>query len=176
MPKVPEIFRVVADTREQAPWFMLDADRYPAVETGTLRTGDYSVRGMEGQLCIERKSLADLYSTATWGRERFERELARMAGMRWACIVVEADWPGLWRKEGIRSNATPQSIVGSLLAWQVRYGVHVQCPGPRKIAEAWAWRALQTVARTLHKEAAGGGPDPADADPPTDLVHDGGTD
>ena len=160
MPKASEIATIIVDTREQAPWFLADCERFPSAKTGTLKTGYYAIEGLEEVACIERKSLSDLYSTVTWGRERFVRELERMASMRWACIVVESDWPGLWRKDGVQSLATPQSVYGSLLAWQVRYGIHVQCPGPRPYAEAWAWRALQTVARTLHKEGSVGRPHP----------------
>ena len=56
---------IVIDTREQAPWTFnkgLVVERFGAAfptEVGTLDTGDYSVRGLEDRVRIERKSLDD---------------------------------------------------------------------------------------------------------------------
>jgi ERCC4-type nuclease len=47
---------LVIDSREQAP---LAFERLESVR-GTLRTGDYSVRGLEDLFSVERKTVADL--------------------------------------------------------------------------------------------------------------------
>ena len=94
-------FAVVIDTREQLPWTFggLWSDssarggRRPIVvdqRVATLQQGDYSLVGHESQVAIERKSLADLFGTLGQGRERFERELARLAELDRAAIVIEA--------------------------------------------------------------------------------------
>lgn len=95
-------FTVVIDTREQAA-FSFTGHRATAkkkhrplvVQTviATLKTGDYSLVGFEDRITIERKSLADAYATFSHERERFERELLRMAKYENAHVVVEADWP-----------------------------------------------------------------------------------
>lgn len=97
-------YTIVVDTREQAP-FSFTGHRADAkkrhrplvVRTviGTLKTGDYSLLGYEDRITIERKSLADAYSTFSQDRERFERELLRMAKFENSHIVIEADWPML---------------------------------------------------------------------------------
>ena len=55
-----------------------------------LPAGDYSVVGLEGVVAVERKSLDDFVSTVIHSRERFHRELRKLAGYRAACVVVEA--------------------------------------------------------------------------------------
>lgn len=98
-------FRIAIDTREQAPWsftgFRADAaqGRKPLIiqtVTTTLASGDYSIDGLEAEVSIERKSVADFYGTILAERERFERELTRLQAMcdagGHAEIVCEGDW------------------------------------------------------------------------------------
>lgn len=105
-PDEPELspYTIVVDTREQAPFQFLnykcDADKQyrPLIVkqvVDTLETGDYSLRGYECNISIERKSLEDAYSTFSQGRDRFERELARLQAMDRAAVVIEADWPSI---------------------------------------------------------------------------------
>lgn len=94
-------FTIVIDTREQHPYSFTnfytnsaEGRRPLLIRTSreTLRTGDYSILGMEDLIAVERKSLSDLYGTLGTGRERFERELARFAKLRWGAVVIEAGW------------------------------------------------------------------------------------
>lgn len=81
---------IVIDTREQRPWsFPPDIE----VEYGTLRTGDYAIKGDPG-FAIERKSGDDFIGTLSSGWPRFCRELNRMdeAGFPAKVIVVECDF------------------------------------------------------------------------------------
>lgn len=112
---------ILCDTREQAP---LDFSRWPdvQVEAGTLRAGDYSLKGLERQFGIERKSLPDLVSSITTGRERLERELDVLKGFAVAAIVVEGTMDEV-RRHRYRSQTSPESVLQTLAAWQVRYGV-----------------------------------------------------
>ena len=78
---------IVRDTREQRGW-TFDGLR---VEVATLQTGDYSVRGLEQVVAIERKSHQDLYNTLATvrSRARFARELERAKELRFFALVVE---------------------------------------------------------------------------------------
>ena len=58
----------VVDTREQRPLDLTPLKSVP----GTLATGDYSVRGLEHVVAIERKSLDDLLGCIGRDRARFE--------------------------------------------------------------------------------------------------------
>lgn len=91
----PEGFRVVVDTREQAPYFV----GRPWAQVGTLKTGDYSLEGFQDRVCVERKSLPDAFGSYGRGRERFEREHERLAAMD-SAILIEASYAALLDPQG----------------------------------------------------------------------------
>jgi ERCC4-type nuclease len=137
---------VLIDTREQRP---LRFREELGVDCGgaTLPTGDYSVRGFTHLIALERKSIGDLVGTLSQGRARFEEELDRLAEYRWKAILIEGDQADI---EGhvYRSNMLPKSVLGSLRAFQWRWGVpHFWCTDPAGAAEHVAW-----CARRLHEK------------------------
>jgi ERCC4-type nuclease len=91
-----------------------------AVERATLREGDYTTRGLQTIAVVERKSVSDLASTITHGRERFDREVERLRPYRWKCIVVEGDITQVYRA----SMAHPHSIIGSIASFYARGHPH----------------------------------------------------
>lgn len=113
--------RIVADSREQRP---LDFSRWPevAVEVAGLPAGDYSLRGLETAVAIERKSLDDLVGSLSSGRDRFEAELCRARGYDLFAIVVEGSMQDV-AEHRYRSRMKPHAVLQSLIAFQVRYGV-----------------------------------------------------
>jgi ERCC4-type nuclease len=145
---------VVIDTREQRP-FDFRGLRGPASRgrpllaidavRGTLKSGDYSLEGYEAKISIERKSVADFYGTLAKGRDRFERELARLDAMRYACVVVEGEWSELLAyPERIGGRVSASSIFRSVLAWQQRFrGVQWLTLPTREHAEAATFRMLE---------------------------------
>lgn len=85
-------FTIIQDTREQTPFkFVMDgAEEAVAVEIDTLKTGDYSIRGLEDKLCVERKaSVEELANNLGREWERFKNELERMRQFPHAFIVCE---------------------------------------------------------------------------------------
>ena len=150
---------VLIDTREQR------ALRFPpelGVDCGeaTLPAGDYSVRGFTALIALERKSVGDLVGSLTQGRERFENELGLLEQYRWRAILVEGRRGDV--EAGIyRSLATPQSIIGSLRAIWMRYGVPTfwcdDAPGcAREVA--WYARRLETKYADLKEMGDATGP------------------
>lgn len=144
---------VVIDTREQLP-FSFEGLTCDAVDgggpltiptcRGTLASGDYSLLGFESFVAVERKSLADLYSTLGQGRERFERELERLAAMDFAAVVIEATWPEIVADPPPHTELPPKTVFRSILAWSVRYPrVHWFPAGPRRLAEVTTFRLLE---------------------------------
>jgi ERCC4-type nuclease len=144
---------VLVDTREQMPFHFtgLRADakdgRRPLVvstRVATLATGDYSLEGMADRIAVERKSLADLFATLGQDRERFERELTRLAEMTFAAVVVEADWEKILKHPPDFSRLNPKTIFRSVIAWQQRYPrVHWWMGPDRRFAEIVTLRILE---------------------------------
>lgn len=133
----------------------------PSFERRSLYTADYQVypsccRGIDCSCrdpenarlgcVIERKTLSDLYGTVTRGRDRFEKELRRMSLYGFAAIVVEAEWTMIANPNSHLAHPTetdPKSVIGSLLAWNQRFGVHVYCLPNRAAAERVTYRILE---------------------------------
>ncbi|NQU42138.1 ERCC4 domain-containing protein, partial [bacterium] len=111
----------IQDSREQAP---LQFSPEVTVRVEALTVGDYSLPGLEYEIVIERKSLSDLLGSITHDRDRFNRELRQMRGFRFAAIVVEASWSDILQGN-YRSRTHPNSVIGSLMSFSIKYGVQV---------------------------------------------------
>ncbi len=134
------------DSREQMP-----LDLAPLRTTSaTLPTGDYSVRGLEHVVAVERKSLSDLLACVGRERERFDREVQRLLACPTRALVVEASWAILEAGEW-RSEVTPQAAVGSCLGW-VASGLPVLMAGDHERAGRLVARILYTAARRRWRE------------------------
>lgn len=138
---------IIIDTREQRPFTFDAINPAPKTLITTLKTGDYSVLGYEGKVCVERKSLKDLFGSCGNGRSRFENEIMRMAEFEYAAIVAECDWQSILRCPPRHSQLLPKTILASVIAWQQRFGVHFwACPN-RAFAEKLTYRILERYYR-----------------------------
>lgn len=134
---------IIQDTREQTPYTFACITPPLLVKVANLASGDYSIKGLEDQIAIERKSLIDLFGTVGRGRDRFERELEGLAKMRFAVVVIEADLHIIATRPPARSKLPPKVVVRSIAARSMRYGVHFErCPG-RVAAEVWTYLLLE---------------------------------
>ena len=125
---------VVRDSREQEPFdFSGDAYAGTTVVQGSLVTGDYSVRGLENRVAVERKSLPDLVHCLGADRERFTRELERSRALESFCVVVESSWQEL-AKGQYRSRMLPKAACASIMAFMSR-GTQFFFAGSRPAAE-----------------------------------------
>jgi DNA excision repair protein ERCC-4 len=142
---------IIRDTREQRGWDFACITPPPQVVVATLASGDYSLLGLENSVAIERKGLSDLFGTFGQGRDRFERELARLAQMRFSAVVIEASFDTIIFRPPARSRLKPKTVIRSMAAWAIRHNVHFYwCPN-RAAAEKWTfillerfWNDLQT--------------------------------
>lgn len=110
---------ILVDSREQTPLRFSSA---VDVQRATLPTGDYSVAGATDRVTIERKSLADLVACCTTERERFLDCCRRLRDYETRAIVVEASLSDVLAG-AYRSKTNPSSVVGTVLAIHVDYGV-----------------------------------------------------
>jgi len=81
---------IIQDTREKYP---LDFSFYKIpVEVTCLKTGDYSIKGFESSICIERKrNTAELAINLGTKWKQFSNELLRMAIFSHKILLFEFD-------------------------------------------------------------------------------------
>ena len=138
---------IIRDTRENLGYDFACITPPPVVEVATLSTGDYSLKGLESRITIERKNLSDAFGTFGRGRARWEREPERMAGYQFAAVVIEGDWNAIVRRPPARSRLNPKTVVASIAAWSQRFRVHFfTCPD-REFAERFTYRLLERFRR-----------------------------
>ena len=145
--------QIIIDTREQRPvlYDKSNANGYDDLQISfeTLKTGDYSVKGMSDpatckhSICIERKSLPDLFQSLGRGRKRFEKELFRMSKFDFSCIVIEGSFFNILNNPPEMSSMSTKAVFRSLLAFQQRYGVHVMPCHDRAMAERVIYLTLK---------------------------------
>ena len=129
---------IVIDTREQRP---LDFGAEP-VQRGTLASGDYSVLGMESMIAVERKSLPDLVMSVSRERDRFWREITRLAQMPAAAVVVESSFSSALAGR-YRAKVYPTALIASCMAIQYDFGIPVMWMWTRELAAAWTLAFLR---------------------------------
>lgn len=118
------------------------------IEWGTLKTGDYSIKGMDTpdckhSVCVERKSLPDLFGSTGRGRGRLKAEFERMAEFDCALFVIESDWREIFRNPPPLSQMSPKSVYRTIMRFSSRYDVHIwACPN-RNFAERHTFLALK---------------------------------
>ncbi len=142
-------FRIVIDTREQAPY----AFACPSVRR-KLVAGDYSVDGLEQLVAVERKSLADFTKTVLHDFPRFAAELDRLANMPHTCIVVEADLDRVLRGQAgdVLRGACPDSVLGAAVHIQTRFAVPV-----RNVSDFKTVTSYRLIGKDQYEEVAPGG-------------------
>ena len=130
----------IVDSREQRPYAL------PGAVVRGLPAGDYSVAGFEDRVAVERKSLSDAYSSLGANRERFRREVERLARYEFAAIVVEASLTQFLVPPPF-SRLHARAALGTLLSWCVRYRIPVLFAGDRAHGEATTRLLLEKFVR-----------------------------
>lgn len=134
----PPPFTLVVDTREQLPYNFDGFD----VERGTLKAGDYSLKGYEHLVAVERKSHGDLWGSMSTGRARFERCVKRLAELDRAAIVVECSLTEAAVPPVQVQRVMPASVIGGLISWSVQYQIPIYFCDTRVLAERVVLRYL----------------------------------
>jgi DNA excision repair protein ERCC-4 len=172
-------FTVLIDQREQAPFGFTNiasdaaSGAHPLsipTRSELLATGDYTIEGYADRLTVERKSVADFVGTLTAGRERFENELERAAGMQAAFVVCEGEWSDVLdhvnNREALKMVGgfgggtkptgraiNPKTLTNSVIAWQLRYpSIHWWFCSGRRMAEVITYRLLERFWNERMKE------------------------
>lgn len=143
--------RCLVDTREQTPY------RFPGAIFRKLDTGDYSLDGFESQIAVERKGgLSDLWGVVGRGRARFERELERLALIRYRAIVLETDIAGLLaglpQSPPAGRRVQPAHVIGSIVSWALRYQIPIFLAGSRPAGAALTLAILRHAWQQIQEE------------------------
>jgi hypothetical protein len=125
---------VAVDTREKYGWRF--TGRAVTIERRALPGGDYGAMVEDRVVAVvERKTLDNLAASLSDGSLAFQ--LQRLAGVGRSAIVVEGDYPDLFRTQPGRGSWLAD-MLGRLT---VRYPeVPIVFAGSRKFAEEWAYR------------------------------------
>ena len=130
-------FVLVRDTREQ------NGFSFPlhSVVDKKLDTGDYSIEGFEGEVCVERKTIPELWGLINLSR--FRRELERMEVFHRKMVVIEGSIPDALL--GNRFSKIPGArVVKTMLRWEAHYGVAFHWCTNRSEAQAVTLRFLES--------------------------------
>ena len=102
---------ILIDTREQKP-IDFSHDKLIAQEIATLSTGDYTLKGFEDIVCIERKGCVEEFAN-NLGRDlkRFKNELERMQSFAHRYIICEFPISHLIKYPYHSNNKKLQNIV-----------------------------------------------------------------
>ena len=121
---------VLVDTREREP-FALYASHPNWIggkRRAALKTGDYTVEGMETLLALERKSLTDIVACTVAHRRRFLASCERLAKFRWKAILIEASYEDIKTgcdEFGIPSEVHPNAVCGTLDAIEAKFSIPI---------------------------------------------------
>jgi len=142
---------ILIDNREQDPLRF----EHLASKTCTLQTGDYSLLGASELFSVERKTVSDFVGCCVGdNRDRFARELHRLRGFHFKRLLIVGTESEI-REGQYRSNVKPQSVLGTLSAFEIRYDIPVTwCATPGIAAaqiERWAWYFARQLVESVNE-------------------------
>ena len=115
----------------------------PLTERAHLKTGDYSIKGLEDKITIERKTLTDLFGSTGNGRKRLEAEFQRMSKFDYAALMVESNLSNIFINPPARSKMNPKPVFRTLISWSIKYNVCVWPMWNRGAAERVTYLILK---------------------------------
>jgi len=133
----PEGFCLVRDTREQGgTGLFIKPPKGLMMVRDTLKVGDYSCRGFEDLVAIERKTLSDLWTSLTSESARFKRELEVLATYERKWLLIEA-LESSFLSFQLDRKIHPNSIRGALVSIEIRLNIPVWQSESTQDAERW---------------------------------------
>ncbi len=127
--------KIIIDTREQQPWRFNKCSTCAGSVKAALKTGDYTMEGMEDIFIVERKkSAAELYGNLGTkdNKRRFFNEMDRIRVFKYKFLFLSFsiediyEWwiigPRITRR---KMYTTPQYIVSQLIEMEIEYGIRV---------------------------------------------------
>jgi len=145
-------FVVIVDTKEKKPWELV-SERVLGREFKSLKTGDYTIEGLEDKICIDRKGSVNEVA-GNIHQPRFKRELERIREFPHAFLILEAsaqdvlDYPegsnlppAILKKIRVNGNY----LMTCLNKMQIKYGFNIIYAGNRENAQRIAINLMEHV-------------------------------
>lgn len=118
---------IIVDTREQQPLIFGDA---VGVERSCLTIGDYSVRGLESRVRIERKRIGEIAGMCGGDRDRLDRQVKALCDFPVRMLIIEGRLSEIVTHSYV-SEVAPLCVIGMLLRFMSDYQVPVMfCDSP----------------------------------------------
>lgn len=140
---------IAVDIRERYPFTF--ADRQASTRREPLKAGDYGLV-VDGRLqaTVERKSLADLVTSLTTGKLKFQ--LTELSTIPRAAVVVEERYSQVFKLDRVR----PSVVADGIAECQIRFPtVPIVFCETRKLAQEWTYRFLAAARVGLSEEMIG---------------------
>ncbi len=148
---------LIVDTREKHPFDFDGDDAFDSIEHTKLDQGDYSLKGLEHIVSVERKASAnELYTNLSSKpfRDRFYAEAKRLEEkVRFRFIIVEQDLEDVLNPSSYAINTMhrnkfsaympPALVLGHLIRFMLEHGIHVIFAGSK--AKSLAKKILLAV-------------------------------
>ena len=146
-----KLITIIHDDREKDPWDQEFLGSEFIVKRKRLKTGDYTIGGMDEILCIEKKSNWEelaLNIGVKRNRDNFEAELRRMQEYKVRILIIHDYYSRLRVMSSFRHTRTPPStVMGWLFNIQLEYGIQVMPIGPKPIAKM----QVRQILKKLHE-------------------------
>jgi ERCC4-type nuclease len=140
-------FTIIIDTQEKKlgikGYNFKTIKPQPLTERKHLKTGDYSIKGLEDKITIERKSLIDLFGSVGTGRKKLEAEFQRMSEFDYAALMIESSLAGIFTNPPSRSKMLPKAVFRTIISWSVKYNVCIFPMWNRESAERVTYLILK---------------------------------
>lgn len=141
-------FTIIRDTREKKGkgWHFRASANCEGMEVIKLDVGDYTIKGLEGILMIERKTIGDLWGTLgnPTNYRRFLREIKRAEKHPYKFLIIEASLADINRGYSF-SKVTANNIHAKLVSLQVKHNLHVIFAGRQDRARQYVRRLMVKV-------------------------------
>jgi ERCC4-type nuclease len=131
----PDGFVLIRDTREQTGLFTKPPKGLIMVRD-TLKLGDYSIKGFEEVIAVERKNIDDLWTSLTVQADDFKRKMIELAKYERAWLLIDGlESEYLSFREGRKIH--PNVIRGALSSIEGRIGLPVHQSESIASSERW---------------------------------------
>jgi ERCC4-type nuclease len=155
-------YHVIKDTREQDGWIFNPYDKCTGMDIGTLHTGDYTLKGFEELVCVERKACASEIAM-NLGKKKgaFEAEIQRMRDFPFSFVICEFDMDDVLKyPEGSRVprhlrqkvKVTGKYLLKTLLEFQLYYDTKIVFCGNKNNAFLVCNSLFKRLNELFHKK------------------------